>query len=304
MVSSKRSKAPVGVIGLGIMGGAMARNLVKAGFRVIGYDVRPQTRRALARAGCAMARSNTQVAQTAAVVITSLPSVAALERVSEELAASGARKLIVIETSTMPLEARLAAQQRLAGAGITLLDCPLSGTGAQARTGDLSVLASGPRAAVARCVPVFEAFARSHHYLGPFGAGTKMKLAANLLVAIHIVAAAEALTLARKAGLDAATTLRVLSDGAGDSRMLRVRGPMMVSQDYSDASMKTGLWQKDMDIIARYAAQVGAPTPVFLASAPLYTAAVASGFDLQDTASVCAVLSAMAGLQKRARKKR
>lgn len=289
----------VGMIGLGIMGGAMARNLVKAGFRVVGSDVRAEARAALKRAGGTVARSNTEVAHSAAIVITSLPTVAVLEHVTEELSASGRKGLIVIETSTMPLEVREAARVRLADKGVTLLDCPISGTGAQARTRDLAVLASGPRAAVMKCVPVFNGFARSHHYLGAFGNGTRMKLAANLLVAIHNVAAGEAMTFVRKAGLDPATALRVLSDGAGDSRMLQVRGPMMVSEDYSDATMKVEVWQKDMDIIARYAAKIGAPTPLLLASAPIYTAAIASGHALQDTAVVCEVLGAMAGLKKK-----
>lgn len=293
----------VGMIGLGIMGGAMARNLVKAGFRVTGFDVRPEARAALKRAGGTVAGSNTAAAQSAPIVITSLPTVAVLEHVTGELAASGAKGLIVIETSTMPMEAREAARARLAAKGITLLDCPLSGTGAQARTRDLAVLASGPRAKVMQCVAVFEGFARSHHYLGEFGNGTKMKLAANLLVAIHNVAAGEAITFARKAGLDPATALRVLTDGAGDSRMLQVRGPMMVSEDYSDATMKVEVWQKDMDIIARYAAKIGAPTPLLLASAPIYTAAIASGYALQDTAVVCEVLGSMAGLKKKRAKR-
>jgi 3-hydroxyisobutyrate dehydrogenase-like beta-hydroxyacid dehydrogenase len=293
----------VGMIGLGIMGGAMARNLVKAGFSVIGCDVRAEARTALKRAGGTVARSNTEVAQGAAIVITSLPSVAVLERVTEELATGGAKGLLVIETSTMPLAAREAARARLASKGITLLDCPLSGTGAQARTRDLAVLASGPRAAVKKCVPVFEGFARSHHYLGEFGNGTKMKLAANLLVAIHNVAAAEALAFARKSGLDPALALRVLSDGAGDSRMLRVRGPAMVAEDYTDATMRVEIWQKDMDIIARYAAAIGMPVPVFLATAPIYTAAIASGYGTQDTAAVHAVISAMAGMRPKTAKR-
>lgn len=292
----------VGMIGLGIMGGAMARNLVKAGFSVIGCDVRNEARTSLKRAGGIVARSNSEVAQGAAIVITSLPSVAVLEQVTEELAAGGSKGLTVIETSTMPLEAREAARARLASKGITLLDCPLSGTGAQARTRDLAVLASGPRAAVMKCVPVFEGFARSHHYLGGFGNGTKMKLAANLLVAIHNVAAAEALAFARKSGLDPALALRVLSDGAGDSRMLRVRGPAMVAEDYTDATMRVEIWQKDMDIIARHAAAIGMPVPVFLATAPIYTAAIASGYGTQDTAAVHAVISAMAGMRTKAAK--
>lgn len=293
----------VGVIGLGIMGGAMAANLLEAGFRVVGYDVVPAARHALRRAGGVAARSNTDVARRAPVVITSLPSVAALGAVSAEIARARRRGLIVVETSTMPLDAKRAARAVIEASGAMLLDCPLSGTGAQARTKDLLVYASGARAAYRACAPVFEGFARGHHYLGAFGNGSKMKYVANLLVAIHNVAAAEAMVLARKAGLDPAQALKVVGDGAGGSRMLQVRGPMMVRDDYSDATMKVEVWQKDMHIIAEYATQLGCPTPLFAASAPLYTAAMAEGFGKEDTASVAAVLGAMAGLERRARRK-
>jgi 3-hydroxyisobutyrate dehydrogenase-like beta-hydroxyacid dehydrogenase len=293
----------VGVIGLGIMGGAMASNLLQAGFRVVGYDVARAARRMLARAGGIAARSGADVARRAPIVITSLPSVAALAAVSEEIARAGRKGLIVVETSTMPLEAKNAARTVVEAGGATLLDCPLSGTGAQARVKDLLVYASGARAACRQCVPVFEGFARGHHYLGAFGNGSKMKYVANLLVAIHNVAAAEAMVLARKAGLDAAQTLKVIADGAGSSRMLQVRGPMMVADDYSDATMKVEVWQKDMHIIGEYATQLGCPTPLFAASAPLYTAAIAEGFAKEDTGSVCAVLGAMAGLERRGRRR-
>jgi 3-hydroxyisobutyrate dehydrogenase-like beta-hydroxyacid dehydrogenase len=224
--------------------------------------------------------------------------------VSEEIARAKHKGLIVVETSTMPLEAKNAARAIVERSGATVLDCPLSGTGAQARTKDLLVYASGARSAYRQCVPVFEGFARGHHYLGAFGNGSKMKYVANLLVAIHNVAAAEAMVLARKAGLDPAQTLKVIGDGAGSSRMLQVRGPMMVRDDYSDATMKVEVWQKDMHIIAEFATRLGCPTPLFAATAPLYTAAIAEGFAKEDTGSVCAVLGAMAGLPRRSRKTR
>jgi 3-hydroxyisobutyrate dehydrogenase-like beta-hydroxyacid dehydrogenase len=289
----------VGVIGLGIMGSAMASNLLKAGFRVVGYDVAQAARRALAREGGVPARSGADVARRAPIVITSLPSVAALASVAEEIARAKRKGLIVVETSTMPLEAKEAARAAIERSGATLLDCPLSGTGAQARARDLLVYASGSRAAYKACSSAFDAFARGHHYLGAFGNGSKMKYIANLLVAIHNVAAAEAMVLARKAGLDPALTLKVVGDGAGTSRMLQVRGPMMVADDYSEATMKVEVWQKDMHIIGEYATKLGCPTPLFAASAPIYTAAIAEGFGKEDTASVAAVLGAMAGVKRR-----
>jgi L-threonate 2-dehydrogenase len=293
----------VGMIGLGIMGSAMASSLVKAGFRVVGYDVVPKARVAHRRAGGVVARSNRDVARRAKIVVTSLPSAGALAAVVEEIAGGRRRELVVVETSTLPLEVKRAAERRLAKAGVILLDCPLSGTGAQARTKDLLVYASGPRAAYRRCTAVFGGFARGHHYLGKFGNGSKMKYVANLLVAIHNVAAAEAMVLARKCGLDPALTLRVVADGAGSSRMLQVRGPMMVREDYSEATMKVEVWQKDMQIIGEFAREVGCPTPLFAASAPIYTAAIAEGYAKADTGAVAAVLGAMAGLAPKRRRR-
>jgi 3-hydroxyisobutyrate dehydrogenase-like beta-hydroxyacid dehydrogenase len=297
----------VGVIGLGIMGSAISANLVKAGYSVFGYDTVASRREALKRAGGHPARSGREVGKRARVIVTSLPSAEALAEVSAELAAAGNAGQIVIETSTLPIEVKLAAKQRLAIRGITMLDCPLSGTGAQARTRDLVVLASGARSAYRKCIPVFEGFARAHYLIGPFGDGSKMKFIANLLVAIHNVAAAEAMVLGMKSGLDPALVLEVISAGAGTSRMLEVRGPMMVRGDYSEATMKVAVWQKDMKIIGEYARSIDCPTPLFLASAPFYTAAMAMGRADEDTGSVCAVLEEMARTERwpaRRRRKR
>ncbi len=296
-------KNAVGMIGLGIMGSAMASNLVKAGFRVVGHDVVPKARAAHRRAGGVVGRSNGDVARRAPIVVTSLPSAAALEAVVEEIVRARPRDLVVVETSTLPLDVKHAAQRRLAGVRVTMLDCPLSGTGAQARVKDLLVYASGPRAAYRQCTAVFEGFARGHYYVGRFGNGSRTKYVANLLVAIHNVAAAEALVLAKKAGLDPAATLRVVADGAGGSRMLQVRGPMMVKDDYRDATMKIEVWQKDMQIIGEFARDLGCPTPLFAASAPIYTAAMAEGYEKQDTGAVAAVLGGMAGLKPKRRRR-
>jgi 3-hydroxyisobutyrate dehydrogenase-like beta-hydroxyacid dehydrogenase len=292
------------MIGLGTMGSAMASNLVKAGFRVVGYDVVPKARAAHRRAGGVVARSNTDVARRAPVVITSLPSADALTAVVEEIARSRRRELIVVETSTLPLDVKHAAQRRLAGARVTMLDCPLSGTGAQARVKDLLVYASGPRAACKQCAAIFDGFARGNYYVGRFGNGSKTKYVANLLVAIHNVAAAEALVLAQKAGLDPAATLRVVADGAGGSRMLQVRGPSIVKNNYSNAMIKLELWQKDMKIIGEFARDLDCPTPLFATTAPLYNAAIATGHGEHDTAAVGAVLGAMAGLKAKRPRRR
>ena len=281
------------------MGSALSANLMRAGFAITGYDVAAPRRNALARSGGRAARNAAEAARAAPIAITSLPSAAALLDVASDLAKAPGAAAIVIETSTLPIAVKEEARRTLAGARITLLDCPLSGTGAQARRKDLAVYASGPRPAYRKCVPVFEGFARTHYYLGAFGAGSKMKFLANLLVAIHNVAAAEAMVLGMKAGLDRDLMVKVLGDGAGASRMLQVRGPMMARGDYADATMKVSVWQKDMKIIDAFARALDCPVPLFAASAPFYNAAMAQGFAEADTAAVCAVLEKLAGLKRR-----
>jgi 3-hydroxyisobutyrate dehydrogenase-like beta-hydroxyacid dehydrogenase len=286
------------MIGLGIMGSAMAANLIRAKYRVVGYDVLEARRRAHRRAGGQAARECGDVARQAGIVICSLPSSDALRQTAAALAESARPKLIVIETSTLPLAVKEQARGVLAARGATLLDCPLSGTGSQARVRDLVVLASGDRRAYRRVGPVLDALARERVYVGGFGAGSRLKYVANLLVAIHNVAAAEALVLAMKAGFDPALAFKVLSAGAGSSRMLQVRGPMMVAGDYSQALMKLGVWQKDMTIIADFAREVGCPTPLFAATTPIYTVATSAG-ENEDTGAVCRVLEAVAGVRRK-----
>src|SRR5262245_50960825 len=280
------AKRNVGILGLGIMGSAMAANLVRAGFRVTGYDPMPACRRRHAKAGGIAARSPEDVVRAADILISSLPSAAALESVSK--AVSG--KKIVIETSTLPIPVKERARKRLAAAGTTLLDCPLSGTGAQAKVGDLVVFGSGDKSRFRKTIPVLKGFSRSQYYLGRFGNGSKMKFAANLLVAIHNVSSAEAVILARRAGLDPALAVKVLGDGAGASRMLQVRGPLMVRRSYLPATVTQETWQKDMKIIGEFVRRLKSPAPLFNATKAIYRKAMRAGLARADTAAVAAVL--------------
>jgi 3-hydroxyisobutyrate dehydrogenase-like beta-hydroxyacid dehydrogenase len=289
------AKSQVGMIGLGIMGSAMAANLMRSGYGVIGYDPLAACRRRHHKAGGSVAKNAGEVAASANVVITSLPSARALLQVASELAKTKQTRQIVVETSTLPIPVKEAARRRLAAAGVTLLDCPLSGTGAQARVKDLVVYGSGDLAAFKKTLPVLEGFSRGHYFVGKFGNGSKMKFAANLLVAIHNVSTAEAVLLARKSGLDAALAVKVLGDGAGSSRMLQVRGPMMARRNYRDATMKVEVWQKDMKIIGEFVRQLGSAAPLFAATKAVYNAAIRQGYGKADTASVNAVLERLSG---------
>jgi len=255
---------------------------------VTGYDPVEACRRRHRRAGGVVAADIETAARSASIVIASLPSAAALQSISRRI--TGKATKIVIETSTLPIPEKDKARKALAKKGITLLDCPLSGTGAQARLKDLIVFASGPRAAIRQCKSVFNGFSRAHYDLGRFGNGSKMKFAANLLVAIHNVSTAEAVILARRSGLDPALAVKVLGDGAGASRMLQVRGPLMVRRSYLPATVTQETWQKDMKIIGEFVRRLKSPAPLFNATKAIYRKAMRAGLAKADTAAVAAVL--------------
>jgi 3-hydroxyisobutyrate dehydrogenase-like beta-hydroxyacid dehydrogenase len=285
----------VGVIGLGIIGSAIARNLAAAGRKVIGFDTDPARRPLVADAGAWTLDSAVAAAAQSDLLLTSLPTEQALaETVDALVQSSWPRGQILAELSTLSLQGKTHQSSRLAAAGVGMLDCPISGTGAQAAAKDIVLLVSGDEAAARRCQRVFGNFSRSAIYLGAFGAGTKMKLVANLLVAIHNVAAAEAISLGIRCGLDPASLCETLCAGAGNSRMLELRGPMMVRSVYEPPTMKLDVWQKDMGLIAEFARDVGAATPLFDATAPLYRAAIAAGRGHQDTTAVRSALEALA----------
>ena len=291
----------VGIVGLGRMGSAMAGNLIGAGFEVVGRDTDPARADAFAAMGGRAADSPRAVAEAADCVMTSLPTVAAFEAVTagaDGLAAANKPGLVAFDTSTLPIAVKEAGRKAIAEAGGILLDTPLSGTGAQAMTRDLVVYASGDSAAIASLTDVFEGFSRAHYDLGEFGNGSRMKFVANLLVAIHNVATGEAFALGIKAGLDPETIYEVISNSAATSRIFEIRGPQMVAGDYSRASASIDMQLKDMKVIGDFLAETGCAAPCFAASGQIYNAALAQGRVAEDTASVCAVLEGMAGVER------
>lgn len=286
----------VGIVGLGIMGSAYAKNLREAGFGVVGFDVSAEAGASLERIGGRFVDSPRAVGEAAEVVLVALASVPVLrEAVLGETGVAAGMKPggVICEMGTLPLDAKEAVRDALASRGIAVLDCPVSGTGAQAAVGDLVIYASGEESVVERVRPIFEGFARQVRYVGAFGAGMKLKYIANLLVTIHNLAAAEALLLAEKSGLDLDMVLEAVASGAGQSRMLEVRGPMMVRGEYEPATMKMDVYIKDLTLILDHAKSVRAPVPLMAASLPYYVAALAQGRDKEDTAALFAVLRQM-----------
>lgn len=279
----------VGIVGLGIMGSAMAGNLLAHG-PVVGTDIDPERRQAFAAAGGAVLGSAAEVARAAEVVITSLPTAAALHEVAAALAAAGRPGLIVVETSTLALGDKETARRLAEAGGVILLDCPLSGTGAQALERELVVLGSGDEDAFEAARDLLEEVARTVRHLGPFGHGTTMKLVANLLVSVHNAAAAEAFVLGVRAGLDPYRLYETVRLGAGGSVVFDRRGPLMAERRYLPATARVSMFVKDVGLIQELARSVDLETPVLDATLPLYRRAMAAGYADADGAALREVL--------------
>jgi 3-hydroxyisobutyrate dehydrogenase-like beta-hydroxyacid dehydrogenase len=280
------------------MGGLMARALVEAGHEVVGHDPVAACRARLRRAGGRPLASNAEVARAAEVLVTSLPSTAALHAVVAEWQQAGpapARQL-VIETSTLPLADKLAAAAALRRQGRVMVDAPISGTAMQTPQQTWIMYLGGTQAACREAAALARAFTLDAPRVGPLGAGMKLKLAANHLVAIYNVAYAEMVTLCRRMGLDPAVALKHMgpSPYIGTGAM-RLRVPFMIERRYEPATMKIALWQKDMQVIGEMARAVHCPTPLLDACAPIYTAAMALGLGEADTAATAEVLARMTG---------
>jgi 3-hydroxyisobutyrate dehydrogenase-like beta-hydroxyacid dehydrogenase len=295
-------KERIGVIGLGIMGGAMAEALLKSGYTVTGFDVVSAAKQRLKAAGGKALANSTRVLEASDVVLVSVATSAALAQVAEQLCKAPKRpagqRALVVETSTLPIEDKQAFAAAMKRAGLDVMDCPISGTAVRMKDRAWTMFVSGSKAAYKRVEPVLRVFTDNVPYVGAYGNGSKMKFAANHLVAIYNVACAESVNLARKMGLDPKDVLELFGNspviGTG---VMRLRVPFMIERSYTPATMKVEVWQKDMQVIGDMAKSVDCPTPLFSACAPIYSAAMAQGLAQSDTASVSEVLARMAGIQ-------
>lgn len=292
-----RPARTVGLVGLGIMGHLMARALRQQGYEVWGHDPLPSARQRCAKLGVHTPGSNAQVAAHADLLILCLPSTPALQQVVHELSAvpvSGPAQVLV-ECSTLPLADKQAAAAAFKRQGRQLLDAPISGTATPQPQANWIMYLSGPVAACRQAAAVVQAFTLKAPRVGAFGAGIRLKIAANHLVGIYNVAYAEMVALCRAMGLDPKVALAHMADspyiGTG---LMALRMPMMIERQYEPATMKIELWQKDMQVIGEMARAAQCPLPLLNTCASLYTAAMAQGRAAQDTAAVAEVLAGLA----------
>jgi 3-hydroxyisobutyrate dehydrogenase-like beta-hydroxyacid dehydrogenase len=278
----------VGVVGVGLLGDAVASRLLAAGHGVVGYDVAPACLERLAARGGTPAKSAADVARAAEVVCTILPSLATVEEAilgAGGVAQAGQPRRTIVQMSTISpsLTERLA---RETGArGHVFLDCPISGTSGMVAQGNGVIFVGGDRGEYERCKPLLESILPRAVHVGRAGQAMVLKLVAHLLVALNSAAAAEAVNLARQSGLDPQIVLDVLGTGAATSRMLEVRGPMMVRGEFP-AQMKLDLFMKDLHLIQQAGTAAGAPLPLTDVAERLYAAAQAAGRGGDDLACV------------------
>jgi 3-hydroxyisobutyrate dehydrogenase-like beta-hydroxyacid dehydrogenase len=283
----------VGLVGVGLLGSAIATRLRAAGHGVVGHDIVPACVERLVALGGAPATSAAEVARASDLVCTMLPSLAAVEEaiLGAGGAAEGARPgqtICQMSTISPALTERLARET--ASRGLTFLDCPVSGTSGMVAQGHGVIFVGGERVLYERWRPLLESILPGAVHVGAAGQAMLLKLVANLLVALNSAAAAEALSLARRGGLDPQMALDVLRTGAGASRMLDVRGPMMVHGEFP-AQMKLDLFMKDLRLIQDAAGVVGARVPLTDVAERLYAAAQTRGHGPEDLAVVVTELA-------------
>jgi len=293
----------IGFIGLGLMGKPMAKNLLKAGFKLAVHSRSPGPVEELASLGATAAHSPRAVAEASEVVITMVPDAPEVEQVvtGPEGILAGARPgLIHIDMSTIsPLATRRLAEveQRV---GVTLLDAPVSGGTVGAEGGTLSIMVGGDEATFERCRDVLAAMGTRLNYMGPVGAGQSTKACNQIMTGGIYAVMAEALVLAQKSGLDPAKVVEVLAGGAARCWALEVRAPKILKRDLMPG-FKAAMQYKDLNIVGEAARAEGVPMPVTAVVRELYAAMVAAGHGHFDNSAVVTVLEKMAGVEVKAR---
>lgn len=278
----------IGSIGLGAMGGSYAFHLLNNGYKVLGLDPDIKNSDIFSKNGGIIVNNISNLLEKSDVIILSLPTVPIFKSVIKDIVENydGTKSKILIDMNTISLEDKLSAKNQLNKLNIEMIDAPVSGTGAQAKTKDLVIMSSGSRESISLCEKIFLSFSRENIFVGEFGNGIKFKILANLLVTVHNTATAEALLLGQKAGLDESLIYKVLNAGAAASVMLDKRMPLMISKNYEPATASMTIFLKDIDVIRQFLKNNNTHSPTFEAAAKVYDQAKLNIPSTYDTAAV------------------
>jgi 2-hydroxy-3-oxopropionate reductase len=290
----------IGIIGVGLLGSAVASRLLEGGFEVTGYDTRPEQVKALQAQGLKAASSLAEAVADADAVFTVLPSLESVETAMIDAGGLIERtppNCTLIQMSTISPELTRRLGQAAADKGLGFLDAPMSGTSTMVERGDCAIFMAGDQARADACRPIFDAIAKKTYYVGDVGMASLAKLATNLLVGLNTAALAEAFVLAAKGGLAPSTLLEILKGSAADSKMLEIRGPLMASHRF-DPQMKIDLFLKDFKLMLEEGCRLGVSLPLTSIAQQLATATAAAGRGEEDLAAIFTTLERLAGLNQ------
>jgi len=295
-----RKKQAVGVIGLGSMGIGVARTLLKKGFEVHAYDVRPEVSKAFADEGGVAGASPAAVGRHAEIVIILVVNA---DQTSDVLfgrdgaAGTLAEGSVVVASSTVAPEFATDLGERLRAKSILMIDAPVSGGAARAAKGELSIMASGTSDAFKRADAVLGAIAAKVYRLGETpGMGSKVKMINQLLAGVHIAAAAEAMALGIRTGADPQVLYDVISNSAGSSWMFQNRVPHIIAGDYTPLSA-VNIFVKDLGIVLDSAKKMTFPLPLTAAAHQMFLGAAGAGLGYEDDSAVVKVYQALSGIE-------
>jgi 3-hydroxyisobutyrate dehydrogenase len=288
--------ARVAVLGTGIMGGPMARNLLRAGHEVTVWNRTAQKAEALAEEGARIASTPADAVRDAEIVLTMLADARAVEAAViesgglDEMTQGG----LWIQTSTIGVPATERLAERAGERGVTFVDAPVIGTKKPAEDGQLFVLASGPDEARARCEPIFDAIARGHVWLGEAGLGTKLKLVANNWILCTIENLSETFVLAQTLGVDPRSFLEAIAGGSMDMPYAHLKGEAILNEDFP-ASFPLAHARKDVALILEAAGDV--ELPLVRATLQQFDRALELGHGDEDMSAVYYASAASAGVR-------
>jgi 2-hydroxy-3-oxopropionate reductase len=287
----------VGYIGLGLMGKAIARNILKAGFPVVVHNRSRAAVDELVAEGALAANSPAAVAAQVEVVFTNLPDSPDVEKVvlgSNGILESAQPGLVYVDNSTIkPVTARQIAA-KLAEKGVFALDAPVSGGDIGARNGTLTIMVGGEAAALEKVRPVFNAMGKTVTHVGEAGAGQVAKAANQIMVAAQMVAMGELLVFAQKAGVNPQKVVEAIKGGAAQCWTLDVKPPRLFSGNRTPG-FKAYMQAKDLNIVLETAREYGVPLPATAENAQLFNAMLQMGMGELDNSAVVGVLEALAG---------
>ena len=278
----------IGSIGLGAMGGSYAKFLIEDNYTVYGVDPDTQNAEIFTSLGGVLLNNISELVDKCNVIILSLPTVPIFKEVINEIEVNGKsnESKILVDMNTISLDDKIDTKKKLEKLNISMVDAPVSGTGAQAKVKDIVVMSSGDKIIIDECEDIFRSFSKQNIYVGDFGNGIKFKILANLLVTVHNTVTAEALLLGQKAGLEEKMIYEVLNAGAATSVMLDKRMPLMINKNYEPATASMRIFLKDIDVITDYLKSNNLSSPTFEAAANLYNQSKENIPITYDTAAI------------------